>query len=70
MPDPASPSQQALAQAVAQAHAEDVAQARALLLAGVQAADARWVPRNATVEALLVLAHELAAPCTARRYDA
>jgi hypothetical protein len=55
---------------VAKVHAEDVAQARDLLLAGVQAADARWVPRNATVEALLTLAHELAMPCRARRNDA
>ena len=70
MPDPASPSQPSLAQAVAQVHAEDVAQARALLLAGVQAADAHWVPRNATVEALLILARELSAPCGARRCDA
>lgn len=41
-------------------HAADVTRARALILDAVATADAEWLPRNATVEALVSVLGEVA----------
>jgi hypothetical protein len=56
------PAGEPLEDILRKAHAEDVGRARVLLDAALAAADAQWVPRNATVEALLGLLAEIRRP--------
>ena len=61
---------QELIEVLQQVHAEDVARARALVDMAIAEADAAWIPRNATRDALLAALRFLAAPPTTPRPDA
>jgi hypothetical protein len=56
----AHPVDAAFVDEIDEVHAADVARARALILEAVATADAEWLPRNATVQALLSVLREMA----------
>ena len=53
-----------------QVHADDVSRARALIDRAVADADAAWVPRNATAEALIAALRDLTSQPAQLRVDA
>lgn len=64
------PQTQLLPAALQDVHAEDVSRARALIDQAVAEADAQWVPRKATMQALLGVLQDLSRPSAAPRADA